>query len=326
MEEQEKIHNYVLENEPNITQVVAYKNGLLVYADNWHDFKQSDTMNVMSVTKSVMSILVGIAIDQGYINNADDKVLDYFPHYTVKRGEKTIKDITIRHLLTMTAPYKYKSEPWTKVCTSDDWTKAALDNLGGKAGITGEFKYATLGIQILSGIIANASQMNPLDFANKYLFQPLGIAPRRNAGCITKEDQLAYLMSKKPHGDVWFMGPEEIPTAGWGLSLSALDMAKIGQMCLSRGLFDNQRIVSEKWIDEMTTSYQKLGDQYGNQSYGFLWWLPHQDQDVFAAIGDGGNVIYVNKKKNVSVGVTATFKPRVFDRVEFIEKVVLPLL
>jgi CubicO group peptidase (beta-lactamase class C family) len=79
----------------------------------------------------------------------------------------------------MTAPYKYKSEPWTKVCTSNDWTKAALDILGGRKGITGEFKYSTLGIQILSGVIANASGMKVIDFANAYLFETLGIPRHR---------------------------------------------------------------------------------------------------------------------------------------------------
>lgn len=96
----------------------------------------------------MIALLTGIAMDKGYIQSVEQKVLKFFPEYTVKRGEKTIYDVTIRHLLTMTAPYKYKSEPWTKVCTSDDWTKAALDLLGGRSGITGEFKYSTLGIQI----------------------------------------------------------------------------------------------------------------------------------------------------------------------------------
>jgi CubicO group peptidase (beta-lactamase class C family) len=73
----------------------------------------------------------------------------------------------------MTAPYKGKSEPWKKVCTSDDWTKAALDFLGGRTGITGEFRYATLGIQILAGIIERASGEKLIDFANKNLFIPL---------------------------------------------------------------------------------------------------------------------------------------------------------
>ena len=111
-------------------------------------------MNVMSVTKSVTSLLIGIAIDQGLIKSVDDYVMDYYKEtYTPKRGEQTIFKVTIKHLLTMTAPYKGKSEPWTKVCTSDDWTLTTLDVLGGRKGITNEFRYHTLGVQILLGII-----------------------------------------------------------------------------------------------------------------------------------------------------------------------------
>ena len=89
-------------------------------------------MNVNSVTKGIMALLAGIALDKGYIKDVDQKVMDFFPDYTVKRGEKTIYDVTIRHLLTMTAPYKGKSEPWKKVCTSQDFTLAILDYLGGR--------------------------------------------------------------------------------------------------------------------------------------------------------------------------------------------------
>ena len=104
----------------------------------------------------------------------------------------------------MTAPYKGKSEPWTKVCTSEDWTLTTLDVLGGRKGITNEFRYHTLGVQILLGIIRITSGMNVLDFANEYLFKPLGIEPRSNAGCESKEDQFEYLMNKNDHGRVGF--------------------------------------------------------------------------------------------------------------------------
>ena len=83
-----------------------------------------------------MALLIGIAIDKGQIGSVDDKVLDYFPDYKVKRGEKTIYEITIKHLLTMRAPYKCKGDPWTKVCSSDNWTNSSLDFLGGRKGLT----------------------------------------------------------------------------------------------------------------------------------------------------------------------------------------------
>ena len=314
------------ENESNICQIYAIKNGVPVYDDCWHEYKTTDAVNVMSVTKSVMALLIGIAIDKGYIKSVDQKVIDFFPDYTVKRGEKTIYKVTLRHLLTMTAPYKYRSEPWTRVCTSNDWTKAALDLLGGRNGITGEFKYATLGIQILSGVIQNASGMKCIDFANKYLFAPLGIPEHTIHGASDKDDQFDFLMNKAAKKNEWYSDPKDTVTAGWGLCLSAEDMAKIGVLILNGGEYDNNRIISTNWIDEMTAPRISLGERFGNMHYGYLWYRPFQDRETIAAIGDGGNVIYVNPENKISVGVTGTFKPRVFDRVAFIEKNILPLL
>ena len=175
----EEFHRFVSKstgNESNICQIYAYKDGKAVYDDCWHGFTTTDAVNINSVTKGVMALLAGIAIDKGCIQSVDQKVLDFFPDYTVKRGEKTIYDVTVKHLLTMTAPYKFRSEPWKKVCTSQDWTLTVLDFLGGRKGITGEFKYATLGIQILAGVIENATGEKCIDLANRELFAPLGIA------------------------------------------------------------------------------------------------------------------------------------------------------
>ena len=197
------LNNYSSKNDINIRQIVAYKDNILEIEEYNEGFSKEDTMNVMSVTKSIISLLIGIAIDKGYINSVNDKVMDYYKDiYTPKRGEKTIYDVTIKHLLTMTAPYKGKSEPWKKVCTSNDWSLTILDSLGGRNGITNEFRYHTLGTQILLGIIRVASGMNILDFANEYLFKPLGIEARVNANCTSAEDQFAYLMNRENHGKV----------------------------------------------------------------------------------------------------------------------------
>ena len=321
------LNNYSSKNDINIRQIVAYKDNILEIEEYKEGFSKEDTMNVMSVTKSITSLLIGIAIDKGYIKSVDEYVMDYYKDiYTPKRGEKTIYEVTIKHLLTMQAPYKGKSEPWKKVCTSEDWSLTILDSLGGRNGITNEFRYHTLGTQILLGIIRIASKMNILEFANEFLFKPLGIEPRKNADCTSAEDQLNYLMNKGNHGKVWFMDPTDMPTAGWGLSLSAYEMAQIGLLVLNNGTYNRQRIISEKYLDEMTKSYVSLDDKFGNQDYGYMWWLPHRTRDVVAAIGDGGNVIYINKKHNIVVAVTGYFKPMVFDRVEYIEKNIVEAL
>ena len=324
--DKKELHRYIefsKGNESNICQIYVIKDGKNVYEDCWHGYKTDDNVNVMSVTKGVMSLLTGIALDKGYIKGTYQKVVEFFPDYTPKRGEKTIFDVTLYHLLTMTAPYKYRSEPWKKVCTSEDWTVAALDLLGGRAGITGEFKYSTLGIQILSGIIENTSGMKCIDFANRFLFAPLGIPERVIHGDSSKEDQFDYLMNKEPRKNEWYSDPKDTVTAGWGLCLSARDLASIGEMVLRGGVYDGKRIISASYLDDMTTPHLKLGERFGFMEYGYLWYKPYEDRNVFAAIGDGGNVIYVNKDENISAGITGTFKPCIYDRVEFIEKKVL---
>ena len=325
----EQLHNYIsgsTGNESNICQIYAIKDGKTVYDDCWHGFKTLDAVNVNSVTKGIMALLAGIVLDKGYIRNLDQKVMEFFPDYSVKRGEKTIYDVTIGHLLTMTAPYKGKSEPWKKVCTSQDWTLAILDYLGGRKGITGEFRYATLGIQILAGIIERATGGKCIDFANRNLFSPLRLPERIIHGDSSKEDQFDFFMNKNPRKYEWYSDPQGSVTAGWGLCMSARDMAVIGDLVLCNGLYNGKRIISEEYLKDMLGPHIKLGERFGFMNYGYLWYKPYDDRDVYAAIGDSGNIIYVNKEKNVSVGITGTFKPRIFDRVNFIEQKVLPAI
>lgn len=322
----EEFHNYISATQDNICQIVALKNGVVVINDTWHGYKTTDTVHVMSATKSVVSLLIGIALDKGFIKSIDRPVLDFFPDYTIKRGEKTIQQVTIKHLLTMTAPYKYKSEPWTKVCSSDDWTVAALDLLGGRAGLTGQFKYSTLGIHILTGIIAKTSGRSTVDFANEYLFALLGIAPRTNFYAETAEEHKAFTLSKKPHGNVWFADPKGVGTAGYGLCLSAEEMAKIGQMCLGGGMYENRRVVSSEWIAESTRPHTRCDGNFKDMLYGYLWWIIDENKHIYAAIGNSGNVIYVNTEKAIVAAIAGTFKPTVFDRIDFIREHIEPYI
>ena len=171
-----ELYRHIEENQPNICQISILQHGKEIYSAQWNGYKRNDCTHIMSATKSIMALLTGIAVDHGMIGSVDDKVLSFFPEYSVKRGEKTIYDVTIRHLLTMRAPYKGKGDPWTKVCSSNDWTTASLDFLGGRNGITDEFDYRTVCLHILSGILYQATGMKTVDFANRYLFAPLCIA------------------------------------------------------------------------------------------------------------------------------------------------------
>jgi len=194
-----------------------------------------------------------------------------------------------------------------------------LDFLGGKRGMTGEFQYSTLGIHILTGIIARASKMTTVDFANQYLFDPLTIAPRKIYVAPDAEAHKAFTVGKAPKGKIWFSGEKGVAAAGYGLCLSAEEMSKIGLLCLKKGVFNGQRIVSEKWLEESTIVRLRCGEKFRDMKYGYLWWIIDENEGSYAAIGNSGNVIYINPQKELVVAVSSCFKPTVFDRIDFIK-------
>lgn len=299
----------------NTAGLVIMKNGELIFEKYFDGHKSADTIHVFSVTKSITSILIGMAIDQGYIGGVDQKVLEFFPDYTVKRGEKTIQSITLAHILSMTAPYKYRSEPFTKVFGSEDWTKAALDLLGGRGSI-GEFKYSTVGAQILSGVLQNATGKPMLNFAVENLFAPLGITSPQPTIIADKDAHMAFIKDKYVSG--WVVDPKGTPTAGFGLTLCPWDMAKIGQLYLNEGVWSDRQLVPSSWVTESTKEHSR----WDELPYGYLWWLIGPRS--YAALGDSGNAIYVNKKEQVVIAIAAHFKPCGKLITELIDGYILP--
>jgi CubicO group peptidase (beta-lactamase class C family) len=303
----------------NAVGITVLKNGVELYENYFNGYTADTAFHVFSVTKSILSALMGISVDKGYIRSIDQKVLDFFPDYTLKRGEKTAQRVTIRDMLTMTTPFKYKSAPYTRYFTSESWVKSALDLLGGKGEI-GQFRYTPLiGPDILSGILTNVTGQSALGFAYENLFSPLGIDVTQNVIFHTKEEQLSVI--KDHHESGWVADPQGINTAGWGLFITPADMAKIGQLYLNGGIWDGKRIISAEWIAE-STKVHSYWDEL-KLSYGYLWWII--DGDSYAALGDGGNAIYVNTAKNLVVAITSLFKPTAKDRIELIKKYIEPI-
>ena len=320
------LHELIAGKQPNICQVVAYKHGKKVYSDCWNNYLPTDCVHIMSATKSIMALLLGIALDKGQIGSIEDKVLDYFPDYKVKRGEKTIFDVTIRHLLTMRAPYKCKGDPWSKVCISENWTYTSLDFLGGRKGLTEEFNYQTVCLHILSGILYKATGKLTVDYANEELFAPLGITAHYNYEAKSAEEHKQFTIGKTPKEPIWFCDRDGLGTPGYGLCMSAEDMAKIGVLCQNHGKWGEKQIVSARWIEEMTTPRRVESDHFRGMDYGYLWWIIDREKKIYAAIGNSGNVIYVEPEKDIVVAVAAYFKPTIFDRVDFIREHIVPYL
>lgn len=315
-----KMEEIISNSYSNTGGIVVLKSGKTLYENYFNECTAATTLHVFSVTKSIVSILIGIAIDKGYIKSINQKVLDFFPDYVVKRGEKTLQNVTLKDMLTMTAPYKYRSEPYTKYFTSDNWVNSALDLLGGKGAI-GEFRYApVIGPDILSGILVKTTGQSVLDFATKYLFSPLEISVGNNVVFHNKEEQLEFYKAKNVSG--WVADPKGVNTAGWGLNLTPMSMAKIGQLYLDDGIWKGKQIISSDWINESTKEHSRCNQW--KLSYGYLWWIIDEKEHAYAAMGDGGNVIYVNTRKNMVISIASLFMPHAKDRIKLIKEYIEP--
>lgn len=321
------IINEIADKYNNILGIVAYKNNQKIYEEYFNNSNEDESVHVFSVTKSVVSIIIGIAIDKGYIKSVNQKILDFFPNYKIKRNQEQLKSLTIKDLLTMTTPYKYKYEPYKKVFTSADWGITALDMVGGKDSI-GKFHYSTIGIQILSDLFSSATGRTLKDFAVEYLFAPMGINNVSEIRVVDKETQLAFYYNRNTRG--WVHDLSGYSVTGWGLSLTADEFAKIGLLCVNNGVCEGKQIVSSTWIKEMWKEHQK--------NYGYLWWIYskgdvveyfkkkyHNDNyDTYCASGVGGSLIYIVPSENIVISITSSFLPSAKFRMDLINHFLIP--
>jgi len=257
---------------PTIRSLLVLKNGKLIseaYFKDEHDMTKPHALQ--SATKSITSILLGIAIDKGFISSAQATVKDFFPEYV--NGEKG--SITIAQLLSMSAGINFNDETDTEEMINQraNSIKYALSfNLKFTPG-TG-WLYCDGNNQVVSGIIAKATGMTLEDFGKKYLFDPLSITNYR-----------------------WEKHRDNTTYGAVGLWLTPREMAKIGLMVLDKGVYNNQRIVSEEWLSISTSKQNPV------KEYGFNWALFLNYG--FYASGHGGQKIYVFPQNNLVIVTTA---------------------
>jgi CubicO group peptidase (beta-lactamase class C family) len=314
----DEIEAKVCSEYSNTAGIVVYKDGVNVYEKYFNGYTAGNAVHICSVTKSVFSALIGIAVRKGYIGGIHQHVLDFFPDYTVIPGERTIQHITIKHLLTMTAPYKYDTEPYEKFFTSPHPVYDALDLLGGERPI-GKFNYSAVGgTHILSGILAKAVGKSVFDFASENLFTPLGLTVPHSVVLHSEEEQLAFMNDKNSRG--WIADPQGCSMASWGLFLTPSEMAEVGLLYLNGGVRDGRQLVPAEWIAE-STGEQSRCEEWG-MLYGYLWWLTGGGS--YAALGDGGNVIYVNPEKDMVIAIASLLVPEPKNRIELIKTFIEP--
>ena len=280
-------------------------NSLLIWHDGSLDFESyyrgtdRDTMNqVYSVTKSITSAAMGIAIEEQKIAGLDDSIFSYFPdQQQIENFDANKEAITLEDLLTMQAGFQWdelstiygsNENDATQISRSRNWVKYILDKeMAAEPGTT--FAYNS-GVSVLLGaILQQAARQTAEAYTAVNLFEPLGITEWQ-----------------------WDQTPNGFSNTGWGLYLRPIDMLKFGQLYLQEGNWEGAQIITKKWVEQSTQPSANSGDNY---VYGYQWWR-FADQnpivanltqnDVYFAWGFGGNFIFVVPHLNLVVVSTAT--------------------
>jgi CubicO group peptidase (beta-lactamase class C family) len=268
------------------------------------------------VAKSIISALIGIAIEKGFIESIDRKVLEFFPDYKAAPSDFRKRSVTVRQLLTMTAPIASKSigsrwEPLDRLRRQPDWTRYALGLLG--KGEPGRFQYSTVGTHLLSSILTRATGMSTREFANEYLFRPIGI--KEIPDCEMKSFLPDDVFGKNVRG--WIKDPQGISTGGFGITITPRDMARFGYLYLNGGVWDGRPVIPAEWIKESTAS--------NPNNYGYLWWLKESNGIFsYAAIGSGGSMICCIPQLDIVVAIASKIVQKPRDPWILIQKCIIP--
>ena len=253
-----------------IHSLLVIRNGYVVVDATFYPYDGQAVHNVASVTKSVMTTLIGIAADQGKLD-LDDKMVSFFPDRAIANLDERKQDITVRHLASMSSGLDCDGtgdEPTLQeMVASEDYVQFVIDRkVTWQPG--NDFVYCSPAIHLLSPILQQATGMGALDFAREVLFEPLGF------------------------GEVMWPTDPQGYHDGWAdVSLHPYDMAKLGFLFLHLGEWDGRQIVSRQWVEEATRP--QMRDPSGQADpYGFGWWI---ETDVVGAHaqGRGGQNIYV---------------------------------
>jgi len=238
-----------------------------------------------SMTKSLMSILIGIALQEGYLDNINQTLYEFFAHiWSPSFPNSTLKqNITIEQLLTHNSGIIEEDgpnyPPGSLMGTKNDMIQWALNiPLVFTPGQAGAFEYSNDGPNLLSGIITNVTGKSAEEFAKEYLFEPLGIS-----------DDEYY----------WMNDSKGINFGGYFFQCSPEVQAKLGILCINNGTWDGTQIVESNFIKNATTS------QNGNE-HGYLFWMTDSSFGGYHAAGFGGQAIYVIPEFDIVVGFTAT--------------------
>lgn len=310
----DKINIEVNENYENINGIMILHKGEKLFENYYNDKIKDDRFNVASVTKSILSAVVGISMDKGFINSVDDNVVEYFPEFSLSKN-KTRDNVKIHELLSMTAPYSFRGmgQKLGKLINSENWIEHSLGILG-LGGNNSDFKYSDASAHLLSGIVTKTTELTAREFANKYLCSKIQMTEIPDVEMKSYNINDILFTSEKG----WLKDKQGLTIGGWGLTLTLEDMAKFGLLYLNNGMYNGEQIISKEWIEKSTKDY--------SSNYGYLWWLRDiEDYNAFYAMGTGGNIIACIPKYDLVIAIASdVVRTPIKDRWELIDEFIIP--
>ncbi len=258
--------------------MLIVRNGAIVHEIYFGKYRRRSLHTIYSITKSVTSALIGIAIDKGFIKGVDETIESLLPEYVSAIEDERVKDIKLKHMLTLTSglewdersyPYGDSRNSEYHQVRSDDWVEYVLRRpLRDEPG--SRWIYNTGSIHVLSAVIKSKTGQYANEFAEKYLFEPLGITRYK-----WNTDPMGYQCTGGTHG---------------GLRLTTRDIAKFGFLFMNNGKWKGKQVVSSEWVREST---RKHITAFQTSDYGYLWWrsgftLMDRRIEFFYAAGYGG--------------------------------------
>ena len=271
---------------PRLHSLLISHRGELVFEEYYNGADLRRPANMKSASKSVISALIGIAIDEGHIKSVEDPITKYFPEYIFNQTNPDKQLITIENLLTMQSGLETTSNRnYGKWVLSDNWVEFVLNQpLVAKPGT--RMLYSTGSTHLLSAILTRASGVNTKEFAQKYL-----------------ASQLGYSMS------YWSRDPQGIYFGGNDMEMTPRQMLAFGELYLNQGVHEGRQIIPTNWVKE---SYRPhvLSPRGQGRYYGYGWWLRDlAGMLVPVAWGYGGQLIFVVEPLDLVVVATSDSTP-----------------
>lgn len=292
----------ILERFNKIDSILITQDKSLIFENYYDSLGPVYLRNTRSATKTITGLLIGIAIDQGFIGSVQKPVIDYFIDLEPFANEDPRKSaITIQDLLTMSSILEcddfnsysrgneermYLVENWIKfffdlpIRGFPEWVTKPEDSKYGRS-----FRYCTAGVVVLGSILEKATGIKLENFAKEYLFDPMEITTFK-----------------------WQYTPMNTPMTGGGLQLTAKDLLKLGELFLNKGVWNDKRIISQKWVEESIRAHADIDDE---TDYGYLWWIKNYSVNgitipAYYMSGAGGNRVMIFPNQNSVIVITSS--------------------